>query len=208
VVAFEAMTASRPGETLYDVLGLDPKASRDQVEKAYRFCFEMYRDGALATYSLLDPDDLQAVRARITEAYEVLADPSRRREYDLSQGFASAGTPLLPFPSPAGISGAEAVGEGSMPPVDFPGSRVTGAELRRVREARGISLREIALVSKIGLRFLEYIEEDRHRLLPATVYLRGFLQEYARALGLDPKATADAYMACMPRQGDGNAGKV
>jgi cytoskeletal protein RodZ len=72
--------------------------------------------------------------------------------------------------------------------------------LRRVRESRGIALREIALVSKIGLRFLEYIEEDRYRQLPATVYLRGFLHEYARALGLDPKRVADAYMACMPRE--------
>jgi flagellar biosynthesis protein FlhG len=199
VVAFESMTASRPGETLYDVLGLDPKASREQVEKAYRFCLEMYREGALATYSLLEPTDVQSIRDRINEAYEVLADPARRREYDLAQGFAPAGTPLLPFPTPAGAPGLYAGGDAS-PHADFPGPRVTGAELRRVREARGISLREIALVSKIGLRFLEYIEEDRYQVLPATVYLRGFLQEYARALGLDPKRTADAYMACMSKE--------
>jgi flagellar biosynthesis protein FlhG len=198
VVAFEAMTAGRSEETLYEVLGLDPKASREQVEKAFRFCLDMYREGALATYSLLDPDDVQAIRARINEAYEVLADPTRRREYDLAQGLVAAGTPLLPFPSPPGIPGIEP-GESSLPPSDFPGPRVTGPELRRVREARGIHLREIAVMSKIGLRFLEYIEEDRHRLLPATVYLRGFLHEYARALGLDPKRTADAYMACMPK---------
>src|SRR5262249_9002443 len=80
-----------------------------------------------------------------------------------------------------------------------PGPRVTGVELRRVRESRG-ALREIALVSKIGLHFLEYIEEDRYRLPPATVYLRGFLHEDARARGLAPKRVADAYMACMPKE--------
>jgi curved DNA-binding protein CbpA len=197
VVAFGVMAGN---ETLYDVLGLDPKASREQVEKAYRFCLEMYREGALATYSLLDPVDVQTARDRINEAYEVLADPARRREYDLAQGFAPAGTPLLPFPTPAGVSAGDNGALPSEPPADFPGPRVTGAELRRVRESRGIALREIALVSKIGLRFLEYIEEDRYRQLPATVYLRGFLQEYARALGLDPKRVADAYMACMPRE--------
>jgi phosphoenolpyruvate carboxylase len=73
------------------------------------------------------------------------------------------------------------------------------AVLRRYREERGVSLREIANQSKIGTRYLEYIEGDRHDMLPAAVYLRGFLQEYARALGLDPRRTANAYMAQFPR---------
>jgi cytoskeletal protein RodZ len=75
---------------------------------------------------------------------------------------------------------------------------VTGAALRHIREERGIPLREIALASKIGLRFLEYIEEDRVDMLPAPVYLRGFLMEYARVIGLDPRRTAEAYMANLP----------
>ena len=83
------------------------------------------------------------------------------------------------------------------PPADLP-ARLTGAELRKLREARGVTLREIALVTKIGVRFLEYIEEDRVALLPAPVYLRGFLMEYGRVIGLDPRRTADAYMARLP----------
>jgi flagellar biosynthesis protein FlhG len=76
---------------------------------------------------------------------------------------------------------------------------ITGSVLRRYREERGVSLREIANQSKIGTRYLEYIEGDRLDMLPAAVYLRGFLQEYARALGLDPRRTANAYMAQFPR---------
>ncbi|MFI4943718.1 MAG: helix-turn-helix domain-containing protein, partial [Burkholderiales bacterium] len=44
-------------------------------------------------------------------------------------------------------------------------------------------------------RFLEYLEEDRFALLPAPVYLRGFLQEYARLVGIDPRRAMDAYMS-------------
>jgi cytoskeletal protein RodZ len=73
-----------------------------------------------------------------------------------------------------------------------------GADLRRIRESRGIALREVASSTKIGLRFLEYIEEDRLALLPPPVYLRGFLQEYARVLGLDPRRMAEAYMSRLP----------
>jgi cytoskeleton protein RodZ len=72
---------------------------------------------------------------------------------------------------------------------------LTGADLRRIREARGVSLRHLAAVTKIGLRFLEYIEEDRFAFLPAPVYLRGFLQEYARLIGIEPRRAADAYMS-------------
>ncbi len=78
------------------------------------------------------------------------------------------------------------------PPVD-------GAALRRFREGRGISLKDIAARSKVGVRYLEYIEADRHALLPAPVYLRGFLQEYARATGLEPRRTAEAYMSRVRR---------
>ena len=60
--------------------------------------------------------------------------------------------------------------------------------------ARGMSLRHIATVTKVGLRYLEYVEEDRFAFLPAPVYLRGFLQEYARLVGIDPRRAADAYM--------------
>jgi len=191
------------GPTHYDVLGLDPRASREQVEKAYRFCLDMYGEGAIATYSLLDRKEVDAARARIHQAYEVLSDAPRRREYDLGLGIQSSSAPLLPFPSqgdaPGGGEGAPA-GEASGE-LDLPPGPVTGPELKRLRESRGVSLREIAQVSKIGIRFLEYIEDDRFPFLPAAVYLRGFLQEYAKAVGLDPRRTAEAYMVRVPKRG-------
>ena len=54
-------------DDLYDVLGLEPGASREQVERAYRFSLEMYGEDALATYSLLEPAELESMRARIRE---------------------------------------------------------------------------------------------------------------------------------------------
>ena len=81
--------------------------------------------------------------------------------------------------------------------VDLP-EVLTGPDLKRIREARGVSLRHMANVTKIGTRFLEYIEEDRFGFLPAPVYLRGFLQEYARMVSLDPRRVADAYMKRLP----------
>ncbi|MFN8092125.1 MAG: helix-turn-helix domain-containing protein [Vicinamibacteria bacterium] len=74
---------------------------------------------------------------------------------------------------------------------------MSGAELRRRRESLGISLRHVAAVSKVGVRFLEYIEQERFELLPPPVYLRGFLQEYAKVVRLDPREVAERYLARM-----------
>jgi flagellar biosynthesis protein FlhG len=174
---------------LYDVLGLEPGASPEQVERAYRFSLDLYGEGSLATYSLLDPAEAEAERARIQEAYQTLKDPERRRAYDEGRGYSPPEAPPVATPGPVRAGEAPA----ALPSV------LTGADLRRMREAQGVSLRHIANASKIGIRFLEYIEGDRFAFLPASVYLRGFLQEYARILGLDPPGIAEAYMKRLPK---------
>src|SRR2546421_1758853 len=68
-----------------------------------------------------------------------------------------------------------------------------GEELRREREIRGISLKEIADATKISKRFLEAIEKNDHRTLPAPVFTRGFVREYARYLGLNAEEIVNRY---------------
>jgi flagellar biosynthesis protein FlhG len=181
------------GDDHYEVLGVPRRATPDQIEKAYRFLKDMYGDVALATYTLLDPEESRTARARVSLAFEVLGDPQRRREYDASCEPQSREHAVLPF-APSGA-------ETTAPPTEAVAlpEPLDGTALRRFRETRGTSLQEISARSKVGVRFLEYIEADRHELLPARVYLRSFLIEYAKALGLDPRQTSDAYIAHMPK---------
>jgi transcriptional regulator with XRE-family HTH domain len=60
-----------------------------------------------------------------------------------------------------------------------------GAELRKEREARQISLQDIFAATRINIRFLEAIEEGRFDVLP-TAYIRAFVREYAVTVGLNP----------------------
>ena len=69
-----------------------------------------------------------------------------------------------------------------------------GNWLRRQRELREISLREIADVTKISIRYLEALEQDRFDVLPAPVFAKGFLREYARYVGLDPDEVVNSYL--------------
>ena len=152
----------------------------EAVEKAYEHGLATYDEAGVATYSLLDGDQRRAARERIEEAYRVLSDPALRAAYDAE---------LVARRTAAGTAEAAARPQ----PVTLP-DPVTGADLKRFRESRGITLRDIASASKIGVRYLEYIEIERVELLPAPVYLRGFVQEYARVVGLDPRPTADSYL--------------
>jgi len=67
-----------------------------------------------------------------------------------------------------------------------------GENLKRERELRGISLREIAESTKISARFLQALEDDRVDILPGGLFPRAFVKQYAAFLGLDPeRAVAD-----------------
>jgi cytoskeletal protein RodZ len=59
-----------------------------------------------------------------------------------------------------------------------------GPWLRHEREIRQVSLEEIAQTTRIPLRMLQYLEEDRYDQLPGEVFAKGFLRSYARAIGL------------------------
>ncbi|HAU30775.1 MAG TPA: hypothetical protein DCW46_00460 [Desulfotomaculum sp.] len=60
-----------------------------------------------------------------------------------------------------------------------------GETLRKTREARGLSLEDVAQLTKINLRYIKAIENDSFDALPGGVYTRGFLRSYARLLDLD-----------------------
>jgi cytoskeleton protein RodZ len=68
-----------------------------------------------------------------------------------------------------------------------------GDELRREREIRGISLKEISDATKISKRFLEALERNDHKTLPAPVFTRGFVREYARYVGLNAEDMVNRY---------------
>jgi len=70
-----------------------------------------------------------------------------------------------------------------------------GDWLRRQREMREISLRDIADRTKISMRYLQAMEDDRFDLLPAPIFAKGFLREYARYVGLSPDEVVNHYLS-------------
>ncbi len=71
----------------------------------------------------------------------------------------------------------------------------TGALLRKIRESRGIQLVDISNKSKIGVPHFRLIEDEKWDAMPAVVYLRGFLVEYARYLRLPVEQVTRTYVS-------------
>jgi cytoskeletal protein RodZ len=60
-----------------------------------------------------------------------------------------------------------------------------GEYLRQVREEKNLSLKDIQEATKISLRYLEAIDRGDFEGIPGEVYRKGFLANYATAIGLD-----------------------
>jgi curved DNA-binding protein CbpA len=172
-------------QNYYELLDLAPDAGADTVAKAYASAKRMFSPDALGSYSLFDPAEREALLARIDEAWRTLSDPASRARYDEETlGLVRAPANATPAsPKPPAFSYA-----------DLAVTDVTGAALRARREAIGVPLQEIAVTTRISIAYLQFIEEDHVKGLPHDAYLRGYLAQYARALGLDPHTVADGYL--------------
>jgi cytoskeleton protein RodZ len=63
--------------------------------------------------------------------------------------------------------------------------RTVGERLRAAREAKGLSLPEVAARTRVPLRHLEAIEASDFAGLPSATYAVGFVRSYARAVDAD-----------------------
>lgn len=181
--------------TLYDVLMTHPAAGDEELRKAYRRQRDIFSPGSLPLSSLLRENELSQARARIEEAHDTLLDPVRRRAYDLST-FPER-RELRHEPGPERNSALDlerALLREELAQEISPETRFTGALLRRVRESLGVEIEQIAHRTKISRVQLQAIEDEDFAELPAFVYLRGFVQELAKFLDLDPTQVARTYL--------------
>ena len=70
--------------------------------------------------------------------------------------------------------------------------------MRRLREERGVSLRQIADATKISIGALEALERNDISRLPGGIFSRAFVRSYATQVGLNPEETVRDFMVQFP----------
>lgn len=184
-----ARISAVPLDNHHDLLEVERGATDEEIRRAYKRCRELYAHDSLACYGLLEPHEIETLRVRLDEAFDVLLDPARRRPYELSM-FQPGAEPVAEAP----VEPAEEDVPIALPPDITPETVFTGALLRQVREAQRVSLRDVSQKTKIGMPYLKAIEDDDFPRLPALVYASGFVSEFAKCLKLDAQQVSRTYV--------------
>lgn len=190
----------------YQFMELELGAAEEEVRRAFKKMREIYAHDSLAVYSVYSPREIDDLQKKFEEAYTVLIDPEKREKYH-REFFPD----YVPPPVHGMQDGSEydkdnkaedapeesTIAEGEEPPEPFEiddNTEFTGELLRRYRRHKNVDLRDIADHTKVSMMYLRYIEQDKYNLLPATVYVRGFIIEYAKYLKLDPQQVSQSFL--------------
>ena len=162
-------------ENYYQVLRVRKEATSTEIVAAYHAVKGALNQGANSGGLSLSAQDISAYLRRIEEAYTTLTDPKKRQDYDeiLKLAHASFETTTLKTPEPKSI---------------------TGETLRQTREKLNLSREEIFRITRIPIRYLQAIEEEVIKDMPARVYLQGFVKNLAQVYKLNPQETARLFL--------------
>jgi hypothetical protein len=163
----------------WQLLDLTPGADLPEVNQALHYRRALYQPGALATYNLLEEEERVRMLERIDEAYRRITGnqppPNRGPQRLAADSEEKPEAPTGPPPDPR---------------------TEPGAFLRHHRRAKGLTLEHLAAETKIRAILLEQIESEAVDELPAAVFVRGHVLQFARAIGLpDPNEIAARYLA-------------
>ena len=78
-----------------------------------------------------------------------------------------------------------------------------GAYLRAVRESRGLSIAELAAVTRIRRAHLQALEERNRSALPSRPFAIGYVRSYAKALGVDGESAVQRFKTDWPETDGG-----
>lgn len=70
--------------------------------------------------------------------------------------------------------------------------------MKRIREERGVALRDIAETTKISVSALEALERNDISRLPGGIFSRGFVRAYAEQIGADPEKAVREFITRFP----------
>lgn len=208
----------------YELLEVSYRATTQEIHKAYERVRKIYDPNSIALYSLFSAEETEKIRQRVEDAYRTLIYDENRRDYDRTlrdiplapepqqpelryqpRPFsAPSRTPRMAEPtvSAAELRTAEPTQQDpAQPPVPIAIQAVpaditefTGPILKMMREQRGLSSRNVSDITKMSVRYIEGIEEEAYKKLPARPYLRGFLILYAKAIGYESDRIVNDYM--------------
>lgn len=208
----------------YEVLEIPIDASYEEVKQGYKTARNAYSGDSLALYSIMTKEECDNILSLIEEAYSIISDPVKRAKYDEARGFNKEShqnkkkeiqysTSPVSNLSRDSINNPKPNVENKMTKLmaakrfaleynqdpEFEkeiesATEFTGDFLKKIREYKKVDILRLAEMTKISKTYLKKIEEEDTQGLPALVYVRGFVYQYAKCLKLNPDLVATSYL--------------
>lgn len=204
----------------YEILEAPLEADSDQIYKCYLKAKNAYSPDSLAMYSLLSKEECESMLNQIDEAYSIISDPQKRRAYDTARGITRSTSPEDPFilkdaSAPMAAAPIEKYSAVHQPVVKIMAHKrftlkhqvdtsfekeieqvteFNGSILKKIREYKNVDIPRMSDMTKVSKTYLRNIEDEKMQGLPALVYVRGFVYQYAKCLKLNPDLVATSYL--------------
>jgi flagellar biosynthesis protein FlhG len=163
-----------------EILEVSPDASMGEIKRAYLYLKDLYSVDSIASMALDDEfsaSDKKEILREVEKAFHTLmALVKQERDFSDSGG----GTPVDNESVAETISGIDVF---------------DGPALKQIRKKMGVALDDIAIATRIQVQYLTSLEDENFDGLPAEVYMRGFVFNYAEFLDLDVQRVVGDYMA-------------
>tara|TARA_B100001248_G_scaffold262698_1_gene261090 strand:+ start:22181 stop:22846 length:666 start_codon:yes stop_codon:yes gene_type:complete len=209
---------SDSNQNYYELLDVDPTASLEEIQEAYKEAKETYSTDSTALYSMFSEDEARQINYLLDEAYQTLSHHARRRDYDsklrgehfevvVDKSHVPEETPIKKQPSPS-FQNLPDEDDDQLGRTRFSSYQIDevfedeirkqtafdGSFLKKIREYKNVELDVISQHLKISKHHFQAIEENDFNRLPADVFIRSYIKQYSEALGIDAKIACDSYM--------------
>ena len=194
----------------YELLEITPGASQQEIDRAYKIAKKTYSTSNAALYSIFCEEETIELNRMIEEAYTILSNPKLKDQYD--SNFETQKKDIIKSSSsshkaiPLKIEDREKISlkEGLLIKAHDRDKEFeekikkledcSGYFLKKTRQYKNISIEDISKYSKISKANILALEEENLENLPPRVFIRGFVLQISRMLGLDDKEFTDGYM--------------
>lgn len=196
------------GQNFYEILEITEDATLQEVQRAYAEAKETYSPTSSALYSMFSREEAQALHKLIEQAYNTLSNHDLRRGYDEQILTAVNNKKIVDnnlYINPPEEREKEAFVDGDLIIKPFaPDTSIedqiaalndcSGVFLQKVRKYKNISLEEVSKFSKVSKTTILAIEGEDFDNLPARVFIRGFVIQICKLLGIDSISFSKEYL--------------
>jgi curved DNA-binding protein CbpA len=192
----------------YELLEVSPFCQQHEVTSAYLRAKSTYSNENPAIYTMFSENEARDLLHLVEEAYAVLGNKTLRALYDEKLGHSVSKKPEVSLQSLKMESRAvfapsvtktdhhrpEYVEDKTMEEKIATTQEWSGELLKEVREYKHFTLEKMSEITKITPFYINALEAMESKNLPATVFVRGYVGQISKVLGLNEKKVCDSYM--------------